>query len=364
MLLDSLRTHGGALRRDRAPRNSCATWPIAFAPIRARVPLYDSRSALPRRRGLRPRPAPATRSSCAAARSRAFHRRRAVRCLPHAGRRASVEFEPAIGPAAPDRYVITLRWRGARDARTTPTPSRCRCWRSAGGGLSVRASRARGFNLPELMIALALGLVLLAAFLAVLQRCRGQFRGQRKPGAAAGRRAPGAVGARARHRTRRVLWLHAAIAPRAHARGTVLADAARCASPTAGTRAGAGLPAGAHDCGINFAVDLELRQGSNNAFALGSDARDCAPTATAGGARAGSDTLTLRHASLDTVAPHAGRLQLYSRRSPRTGPLAAVRRWSRARAGRCRCRGARPRSAQLLHREQFGGSPADGRRCA
>ncbi len=29
---------------------------------------------------------------------------------------ASVEFEPAIGPAAPERYVITLRWRDARDA--------------------------------------------------------------------------------------------------------------------------------------------------------------------------------------------------------------------------------------------------------
>ena len=39
----------------------------------------------------------------------------------------------------------------------------------------MRARRARGFNLPELMIALALGLVLLAAFLAVLQRCRAGF---------------------------------------------------------------------------------------------------------------------------------------------------------------------------------------------
>ena len=29
---------------------------------------------------------------------------------------ASVEFAPAIGPAAPDRYVISLRWRDARDA--------------------------------------------------------------------------------------------------------------------------------------------------------------------------------------------------------------------------------------------------------
>ena len=28
---------------------------------------------------------------------------------------ALVEFEPAIGPAAPERYAITLRWRGPRD---------------------------------------------------------------------------------------------------------------------------------------------------------------------------------------------------------------------------------------------------------
>lgn len=28
---------------------------------------------------------------------------------------ASIEFEPAIGPAAPDRYRIRLRWRAPRD---------------------------------------------------------------------------------------------------------------------------------------------------------------------------------------------------------------------------------------------------------
>ena len=55
-------------------------------------------------------------------------------------------------------------------------------------------------------------------------------------------------------------------------------------------------------------------QGSNNSFALGSGARDCAPTASAGGARPGTDTITVRHASLKSVEPHAGRLQLYSRR--------------------------------------------------
>ena len=39
----------------------------------------------------------------------------------------------------------------------------------------MRTGRESGFHLPELMIALALGLVLLGAFLTVLQRCRASF---------------------------------------------------------------------------------------------------------------------------------------------------------------------------------------------
>ncbi len=39
----------------------------------------------------------------------------ARRLLPGGETLALVEFEPAIGPAAPDRYAITLRWRGPRD---------------------------------------------------------------------------------------------------------------------------------------------------------------------------------------------------------------------------------------------------------
>jgi len=84
----------------------------------------------------------------------------------------------------------------------------------------------------------------------------------------------------------------------------------------------AGLPAGAHDCGINFAVDLlSVAQGADNRYALGSGARDCAPTSTAGGAAAGSDTLTLRHASLATAVPRAGRIQVYSVARAQNGPL-------------------------------------------
>lgn len=42
----------------------------------------------------------------------------AQRELPGTGAQALVDFEPAIGSAAADRFAITLRWRGARDLHT------------------------------------------------------------------------------------------------------------------------------------------------------------------------------------------------------------------------------------------------------
>jgi type IV pilus assembly protein PilV len=42
----------------------------------------------------------------------------AQRELPGTQARASVDFEPAIGSAAADRFAITLRWRGTRDLHT------------------------------------------------------------------------------------------------------------------------------------------------------------------------------------------------------------------------------------------------------
>jgi len=181
----------------------------------------------------------------------------------------------------------------------------------------MAARRSRGFNLPELMVSLTIGLILLAAFLQFLERCRSDFAANESL-------------ARLNDASRHALSVlvpdleHAGFygitqAPRTQlARdGTVVADAAGLVQPDTAHAVPPvrGLPSGAHDCGSNFAVDLALPvQGSNNAFRTGIDARDCAPTASAGGARAGADTLTLRHASLDTTAPHAGRLQLFARR--------------------------------------------------
>jgi prepilin-type N-terminal cleavage/methylation domain-containing protein len=177
--------------------------------------------------------------------------------------------------------------------------------------------RHRGFSLLEIMIAMALSLILMVAFLQVLQRCRDQF-------------AVNESLARLQDSARHVISVlaldleHAGFygfnhSPRVRVvrGGTVLAtgDALRQPDAAGGAAAVAQLPAGAHDCGLNFATDLELPlQGSDNSYVIGSGARDCAPTATAGGARAGSDTLTVRHASLKSVSPHAGRLQLYVRR--------------------------------------------------
>ena len=177
--------------------------------------------------------------------------------------------------------------------------------------------RQRGFSLLEIMIAMTLGLALLVAFLHVLQRCRDQF---------AVNESLARLQDSARHAVS-VLALdleHAGFYGVVHSPNArvvaggiaiALGNALRQPGSAGATTAAAPLPAGAHDCGINFATDLELPvQGSDNTYVIGSGARDCDPTATAGGAHAGSDTLTVRHASLKQVPPHAGRLQLYVRR--------------------------------------------------
>lgn len=74
------------------------------------------------------------------------------------------------------------------------------------------------------------------------------------------------------------------------------------------------LPPSIHGCGANFAVDLSRAvEASNNRFAAGVDASRCDPTASAGGAMTGADTLTVRRAT-EIAAPMPGRLQLFSNR--------------------------------------------------
>ncbi|MEZ5499270.1 MAG: PilW family protein [Steroidobacteraceae bacterium] len=80
------------------------------------------------------------------------------------------------------------------------------------------------------------------------------------------------------------------------------------------------LPASAHSCGTNFAIDVLMPvQGSDNNFALGPGAgAACAPNS--GNAAPNTDTLTLRRAADAPAAAQAGRLQIYtSRLTSRTG---------------------------------------------
>lgn len=187
-----------------------------------------------------------------------------------------------------------------------------------------RRTRTRGFNLLELLVALVIGLTLIAAFIVVLQRSQRDFTASESLARLqdSARHAmsvlvsdiehAGFYGLTPPHRVRLV---------RA---GATLAEGEALAQPmdSRPVAEAAGLPSGAHDCGVNFAVDL-LRsvQGSDNGYTLGGDARDCAPTASAGGASVRADTLTLRHASLAPAAPKAGRLQLFSAARSSSGPL-------------------------------------------
>jgi len=143
------------------------------------------------------------------------------------------------------------------------------------------------------MISLTLGLLLVAAFLVVVQRCRASF-------------AVNESLARQQDAARHALSV---LVPDIEHAGFYGFNSGSSRVPTVM----GGLPSGIHACGTDFATTLSTPvQGSDNLYRLGADARDCAPTASAGGVRAGSDTLTVRHASPGKVAPRAGRLQVYS----------------------------------------------------
>ena len=83
-----------------------------------------------------------------------------------------------------------------------------------------------------------------------------------------------------------------------------------------------GLPAGAHACGVNFAVDVATPvQGSNEEFALGrSPTAACNPYQ--GRAQSGADTLTLRRVETQPGTAEANRVQIYaSRHTSRSSQL-------------------------------------------
>jgi type IV pilus assembly protein PilW len=184
--------------------------------------------------------------------------------------------------------------------------------------------RTRGFQLVELMIALMLGLFLVAAFLSALGSCRSLFATQESVARLqdAGRQALSVLVPDIEHAG--FLGFAGTSEAQVVRAGAVVASGAQLREPGTGETVAPvpGLPAGAHDCGVNFAVDLSRTvEGSDGAFVSGSGATACSPTAAAHGARAGADSLTIRHASLVISPPHAGRVQTYSRRFASQLPL-------------------------------------------
>jgi type IV pilus assembly protein PilW len=178
----------------------------------------------------------------------------------------------------------------------------------------VRCRAASGFSLLELLIALALSLTLIGGYFSVLQRCRSLFASNDSIAQThdAARHALAVIAANIEHAG--FYGFAPAAAVQLVRDGTVVASENELHQPTAELPATpvSGLPAGAHDCGVNFAVDL-LRpvQGTDNRYSVGTGA--CEPTASAGGARPGADTLTLRHASQEVADARAGRIQLFAR---------------------------------------------------
>lgn len=111
LLLDGLHAHGDALRRMAATR----LVQDMSERIRANPAAggsYDTRG------GRATDDCPAV-DSCEASRRAAadlaHFLRSAHGLFPGVETPASIEFEPAIGPVAPDRYAIRVQWRGPRD---------------------------------------------------------------------------------------------------------------------------------------------------------------------------------------------------------------------------------------------------------
>lgn len=112
MLLESLRAHADALREATATHLVRDMVERIRANPHARA-LYDTRAGLT---------GDATCDFTAAcdpgqraAADLAHYVAASGVTFPGADTSASVEFEPALGPAAPDRYRISLQWRGPRD---------------------------------------------------------------------------------------------------------------------------------------------------------------------------------------------------------------------------------------------------------
>jgi type IV pilus assembly protein PilV len=116
LLLSALRSHGDALYRTAATHLLRDMADRIRANPTARA-LYDTRGAGVAPPGDCPRDLPCDPAQLAAA-DLAHFASRARALFPVAGSSTRIEFEPAIGPAATDRYLLVVTWRSPRDDDT------------------------------------------------------------------------------------------------------------------------------------------------------------------------------------------------------------------------------------------------------
>ena len=179
---------------------------------------------------------------------------------------------------------------------------------SAAPQANALASYARGFTLIELLIAMTIGIAALAALLSLLSSASH---------ALATREAVAEMQERARYALASIetdvqLAGYYGLSSRASefsflSGGASVATSAQLRQSAAPLSA---LGTGAQSCGDNFAVDLSLPlQGDDDRFQLGVNRR-AACAARGGGARTGSDTLSIRRANTTATTLDVNRLQL------------------------------------------------------
>ena len=170
--------------------------------------------------------------------------------------------------------------------------------------------RARGYTLTELLVALLIGGLLLLAACRLLATTGATLHTR---DSAADLAARAALALDAIEADVRLAGFYGLTNAGGDFRFLQGADVAAALPATALAQSAApvsALPLAAHACGVNFAIDLARPvEADNNRHALGR-ARTAA-CAARGGARAGADSLTLRHAApRAAAAPDPGRAQL------------------------------------------------------
>jgi type IV pilus assembly protein PilW len=168
----------------------------------------------------------------------------------------------------------------------------------------------RGFSLVELLVAMTIGIVALAALLSLLSSASRALR-TREAVAEMQERARFAM---ATLETDVQLAGYYGLSSRgAEFRYLSAGDTTTVTPAALLLQSAAPLPmpgTAAHGCGDNFAIDLSVPiQGDDNRFRLGGNRR-AACAARGGGARNGADTLTVRRAATSSSAPDANRMQL------------------------------------------------------